>query len=117
MCVKSSCVDNGTACGSLDQGCCTGAVCTAERTYCVVSANKCQVCGAMGQACCGTGGDGTCLAGLDCQGARFPLAGTCKPCGGLNLPCCGNGPPALQKCNTGLKCQFDAMKSDSFCVM
>jgi hypothetical protein len=115
MCTSGSCVNAGAACGNLNQACCMGGSCTATRVYCGM-AMRCQTCGALNQACCGTGGGGTCLAGMDCQGDRFPLAGSCKPCGALNQPCCGNGPATTQKCNLGLRCEFNITVSDALCV-
>lgn len=115
MCVSGSCVNAGAACGGSGQGCCTGGFCTATRVYCGMSM-MCVECGALNQACCGTGGGGTCAAGLDCQGNRFPLAGSCKSCGKQGQPCCGNGPAVTQECEMGLACRFDVTASDALCV-
>jgi hypothetical protein len=117
VCTSGSCINAGMSCGGMGQACCAGGTCTANRVYCGLATPKtCVTCGGMGQPCCGTGGGGSCAAGLDCQGDRFPLAGSCKPCGTLGLPCCGNGPTVLQSCNAGLTCQFDVQKSDAICI-
>jgi Planctomycete cytochrome C len=112
MCINGSCVNGGVSCGGAGQGCCTGGSCTTARVYCA-DTMKCDACGALAQPCCGTGGGGTCNAGLDCQGDRFPLKGSCRPCGAMGQPCCGNGPAVGQVCNARLTCRF--VVNDAIC--
>ena len=114
-CAGGSCVQEGVSCGAATQPCCAGTHCTAPRAYCGKS-ERCEVCGDLEQPCCGTGGSGTCLPGMDCQGDVFPNPGSCLPCGALGQPCCGNGVAALQKCDPGLICRF-VPGMDSRCRM
>ena len=111
MCTDGGCQNGGQTCGKVAQPCCGGAGCTGPRASCVM-ATTCQTCGDLGQPCCWTGGAGTCLAGLDCQGAGFMRAGSCQPCGADGKPCCGNGPVALQTCDPNLTCRFVAGMGD-----
>jgi len=61
----------------------------------------CEVCGGMGQACCGGGGGvgGTCNMGFVCAISMQGMGLSCQACGASMEPCCAN-----RMCNTGLTC-------------
>jgi hypothetical protein len=47
--------------------------------------NQCGTCGADGQACCGTGNNGTCATGLACSG-RMNGTGVAGMCAAAAAP-------------------------------
>jgi hypothetical protein len=60
-CLNGSCGGCGTVLQGTAQACCAARVCTGSRTVCGgMDPGMCQVCGAVGQPCCG---DGFCEAG------------------------------------------------------
>ena len=55
----------------------------------------CEMCGGMGQACCGT----NCNTGFVCAPNMNGGGFTCQTCGASMEPCCAN-----RMCNMGLTC-------------
>jgi hypothetical protein len=81
----------------------------------VVSAagDKCAVCGASSQICCGTNNGGSCMTGLGCMGRNRAtgMAGTCGACGSEGQACCSTGGPddaGIASCMSGLSCTLSA---------
>jgi hypothetical protein len=95
----SDCIDGTcTACGNLDQVCCTG-TCGMNLTC---AAAKC-VCGGNDQACCG---GNTCATGYACTLGKCVCGGAGQACCpdkscGANLQCSG----AANKCTCAQKCE------------
>ncbi len=83
--LANTCVGGPAACGTRDQACCAGDLCSSDLA-CVDATCRC---GGDAQPCCG--GE-TCDANLACAG------GTCT-CGSIGEPCCGGA-----TCDTGLTC-------------
>jgi hypothetical protein len=107
-CMNGSCINQGAACGSLNQACC-GVVksCTAAQAVCGTGTPVCQPCGKAGGACCKNGGRASCLDGFTCVGQTLVRDGTCEACGGEGQACCGTGSIASRTCNAKLTCVFN----------